>query len=413
MNLFKSLPFQLIVCVAFGAFAAQFLSPGFLNAIYTSSCFLKDILMIILPYVIWSYIWAAIVSFGNRGIVLILITFGFVVIANMVALFTAYGVSLTLLPMIIDGSVPNFGPDTTNSIVSLFSVLDFIPIPMLQPKHGMAFGFCCGLLTIILQLKIVKDKFNLSPSLNIKLVNLAFKMRHQSTQLLKKGFIPLLPIYITGFVLKIAKDGDILSLFHGYAHTFLLICLVLVLHLLFWYGVGVGFKLDGMLTALKNMLPAGITGFTTMSSSATMPITLDATEKNVKDKAFADFFIPATVNSHLTGDGINITITALALLLMTGKPLPSLSVFMVFALHYCLVKFSAAGVPGGGVIVILPVAKEFLGLDDTLTTILQTIYMLQDPILTSSNVMGNGAFAMVVHKIMKPFLKHEVDIDDE
>lgn len=412
-NLLKNLPFQLILCLIFGSVGSLWLPEAVMNIIYTSSCFLKDILMIALPYVILSYIWASIVSFGNRGVVLIIATFGLVVVANMVALLTAYGVSITILPIILDTSMPSFGPDTTNSIVNLFSLTSWIPFPYLQPKHGMIIGFIFGIITVLCGSKVATQTFQINPSINTNLTDYAIKMRHHATQFLKKGFIPLLPIYITGFVVKISKDGDILNLLHGYAHTFILICIVLVLHLLFWYGVGSQFKKENFLQSLKNMLPAGITGFTTMSSSATMPVTLDATEKNTQDKAFADFFIPATVNSHLTGDGLSITITAFALLLMTGHTLPSFSVFLLFALQYCLVKFSAAGVPGGGVIVILPVAKEFLGLDDTLTSILQTIYMLQDPILTSTNVMGNGAFALVSHKLMKPFLNQKILIDKD
>jgi Na+/H+-dicarboxylate symporter len=113
------------------------------------------------------------------------------------------------------------------------------------------------------------------------------------------------------------------------------------------------------------------------------------------------------------GDGLSITITAMALLLMSGQGLPSWSAFLMYMMYYCIVKFSAAGVPGGGVIVILPVVRDYLGLDEATTSLLATIYMLQDPILTSANVMGNGAFAMVTHRLLKPFLRGKTPIDTD
>ena len=59
-------------------------------------------------------------------------------------------------------------------------------------------------------------------------------------------------------------------------------------------------------------------------------------------------------------------------------------------------------------IVILPVVRDYLGLDEASTALLQTIYLLQDPIMSSANVMGNGAFAIVTHRLLKPWLgKHD------
>ncbi len=235
--------------------------------------------------------------------------------------------------------------------------------------------------------------------------------RDYATVFLKKGFIPFLPLYVLGFVVKLSRDGQLAGLMHGYANTFLLSCVMIIAYLTFWYYVGSYFNVKKLISSVREMLPAGITGLTTMSSSATMPVTLEATQKNINDREFADFIIPTSVNAHLPGDGISITLTAMALLLMSGHALPTWSVFFVYVIHYCLVKFSAAGVPGGGVLVILPVVREYLGLDETSTTLLATIYILQDPILTSANVMGNGAFAMVAHRLLKPFLRKENEFD--
>jgi len=86
-------------------------------------------------------------------------------------------------------------------------------------------------------------------------------------------------------------------------------------------------------------------------------------------------------------------------MMMTGQPFPDFSTYLIFTIFYCLTKFSAAGVPGGGVLVILPVAQAYLGLSPEMATLLFTIYVLQDPLITAANVMGNGAFALITAKI--------------
>jgi Na+/H+-dicarboxylate symporter len=149
------------------------------------------------------------------------------------------------------------------------------------------------------------------------------------------------------------------------------------------------------------MIPAGITGFSTMSSAATMPVTLEATEKNTGDEQFADLVIPTTVNIHLIGDALAIPIMALAVLSLSGLPLPSIENYLLFTFYFCLAKFSVAGIPGGGIFVMLPIMQKYLGLTPEMSTLMTTIYIVQDPIFTGANVMGNGAFALIVRKITR------------
>ncbi len=390
IKLFKSLPIQLIVCLFVGLCFGNTLSLDVANSIYTVSCFIKDILMYVLPFVIFTYLWAAIVSFGNRGIALIIATLCLIIIANATAVLTSYGLSILILPSIIDGAAPHITHSAIETVVSLWTIPNW---QYIKPLHGLFAGIGIGIISLI--------------SRNHQLIAISLRLRQTATLILQKGFIPFLPLYVLGFVIKLSRDGQLGYLMHSYAHTFVFICGLIVAYLLFWYTVGSCFKVKKTIQSIKEMIPAGITGFMTMSSSATMPITLTATEKNLNDRPFANFIIPIATNWHLVGDGISLTVTALSLLLMFGQPLPTLSVFLIYTVYYCLAKFSTAGVPGAGVIVILPVARDYLGLDETSTALLSTIYILKDPILTSSNIFGNGAFAMVTHRLLKPWVSKE------
>jgi Na+/H+-dicarboxylate symporter len=135
-----------------------------------------------------------------------------------------------------------------------------------------------------------------------------------------------------------------------------------------------------------------------------MPMTLVATEKNINDQSgYADFVIPATVNNHMTADGLNISLTALFLVCMIGHPFPQFIDYLPFVLYYSVAKFSCAAIPGGGVLVILPVVQNYLNVPAEMTALLATLYILQDPIMTSGNVMANGAFAILTHRFLRKF----------
>jgi len=62
---------------------------------------------------------------------------------------------------------------------------------------------------------------------------------------------------------------------------------------------------------------------------------------------------------------------------------------------------AVAGIPGGGIIVMIPILKTILGFDDTMISIITTLYFLQDGLGTAGNVMGDGALMIIINKILK------------
>ena len=151
------------------------------------------------------------------------------------------------------------------------------------------------------------------------------------------------------------------------------------------------------------MLPAAITGFSTMSSAAAMPLTILGAEENAKDPTLVRSVIPATVNIHLVGDCFAIPIFALAVLKNYGVADPSVSTYLVFAFYFVLAKFSVAAVPGGGILVMLPILEAHLGFNAEMMSLITALYILFDPVITSANVLGNGGFAQVIGKLVSYF----------
>lgn len=380
----KQLPVQLVLCLIAAITFGPYLPLSVTHTIFSASFLIKDVLIFVLPFIIFTYIFDALVGLDKKAPLLIVTILVMVFLSNCVAVSVAYGVGQAFLPFL--SPLKSFGSlsASQNELKPLFD----LPLPeLISPDMAMISGIITGLLAGFLKIQ--------------KAQVVADKLHKFVTLFLQKAFIPLLPVYVTGFVLKLQHDGALSTLIQNYAQVFILAISLIGAYIALLYYIGSGFKGEKFVSALKNMLPAGITGFSTMSSAATMPVTLEATEKNLKDPKFADLIIPSTANIHLLGDALAIPLTGLALLWFKTGSLPDLATYAFFTVMFSLTKYSCAGVPGGGVIVILPVLQKYLGLDQELISLMTTLYILQDSIFTASNVMGNGAFAMIVERVCR------------
>jgi Na+/H+-dicarboxylate symporter len=70
--------------------------------------------------------------------------------------------------------------------------------------------------------------------------------------------------------------------------------------------------------------------------------------------------------------------------------------YLAFAMQFVVAKFSVAAVPAGGIIVMLPIIERRFAFDGTMSSLIFSLYVLMDPICTSANVFGNGAFAKLI-----------------
>lgn len=383
----KQTPVQLFLSMLCAMLIGTYFSTTSVRFFMGISVSIKNALMFFLPFIVFFYIAYALATFKKAAPILIILTVLFIVSSNALAVLTVYGVAHLIIDQLCAPFVNNFCAHPS-SLTPLFE----LPVKAFIPTEWtMLCGIICGVYA-----GYMRDE---------KVVELLNRGRSFVTFVLKNIFVPVLPLYVFGFVLKLNYDGDLMFLVHNYAKIFLFSIGLILTYLSFMYLIAAQFNLGVFFEFIKNISPASITAFSTMSSAATMPITLTATEKNLEsihaDKEYADYIIPISTNIHLIGDGLSISLTALALLYMSGHPLPDFHTYLIFTFWYCIAKFSTAGVPGAGVIVILPVMQKYLYLSPEMTSILTTIYVLKDSLLTSTNVTGNGAFALITYRIFR------------
>jgi Na+/H+-dicarboxylate symporter len=216
-----------------------------------------------------------------------------------------------------------------------------------------------------------------------------------------KGFLYIIPLFITGFVVKMSHDQIMVSILRSYALIFVLVASAVFAYVGFIYLFVNRFNRKGFVQSIKNMLPAAIAGFGSMSSAAAMPLTILGTEKNAPRSDVARSVIPATVNVHLIGDCFAIPIFAFAVLKNFGAAEPTFFAYLIFAAYFVMAKFSVAGVPGGGILVMLPILESALGFNAEMLSLITALYILFDPVITCANIFGNGGFALVMSRFFK------------
>lgn len=389
MFFLKKLPVQLIISIVSALCLGQLFPLFYISLFYSISSALIEILISILPLMVFSFIFRALIETKSNSLLLLLTIFIGVTASNCLSLLIAYFFGLNFLPMI----GLTHSPEAITKFTSEVSTLFTFKIPsFIGTEIAMFLGMVLGvLLSFVSHENTVKQKIErLSKNLN-----------HAIALFLNKIFTPLLPLYVFGFCLKLSYDGALTHLFQSFGKVFILSMVLVFLYLYLLYFIGSGFNLQKTASNVKMMSPAGLIGFSTMSSAATMPMTLLCTEKMTKDRHYTDLIIPSTANIHMLGDNLTIVMTAMALLSIFGHSWPDLLSFLPFVMACSIAKLSCVGVPGASVLVVLPVLQSYLGFTPEMTTVLTTIYILQDSFGTAANVMGNGSFALIIQSLYK------------
>ncbi|MDP1602238.1 MAG: cation:dicarboxylase symporter family transporter [Legionella sp.] len=373
------LPLCLLAILILPLILGQYIPVGIKSISYAVSLSMKSVLEFVLPFIIFSFIFSCLSNLQKGAVFFVLLLVVTVFISNFTALMVGY----------TSGSIGlnffHFTPAALNSSPHLLPSWEFHLTKLVSNDIALMCGFLAGIF------------FSIWPNPVAK--NVATYLNKAANNFLKKIFIPLLPLFILGFVFKLEHEQILQTSLSLYGPILVLIIATQWLYLGFWYLVASQFSFKKFVFYLKNVLPASLTGFSTISSAAAMPVLLLSTEKNLNNSQQAKMLVPAIINIHTIGSAIGIPILSLATILTFGLPMPSLSVFIVFALYTALAKYAVAAVPGGVIIVVTPLLEAHLGFSSDMIGLITAVYLICDPFGTTANVTANGVFPIMFTKL--------------
>jgi len=348
-------------------------------ASYAMSLSMKTVLEFLLPFIIFSFVFFCLSSLQKGAVLFVSLLVACVFISNFSALMFGYASANIGLHAI------RFSEQAVSITTHLQPAWSFHLHKVISNDIALLCGFIMGIF------------FSLRPNPAAK--RIAERLNQLANTFLKKIFIPVLPLFVLGFVFKLEYEQILQKSLSVYGPILILIIISQWLYIGFWYGVASKFSWKQLIAYFKNVLPASLTGLSTISSAAAMPVLLVGTEKNLASPEQARMLVPAIINIHTIGSAIGVPILSLATLLSFGYPMPSLSTYTVFALYTALAKFAVAAVPGGVIIVVAPILEAHLGFTSDMVGLLTAVWLICDPFGTTANVTANGAFPILFSKL--------------
>lgn len=375
--MFHKMPFVLVAIIILSVLFGGYLPVEFQSTLFGLSLTVKSFIVFVLPFIVFGLLFKTAVQFSSKASKMILFILAAVCLSNFVSTLVSYSVGK--MAYSIDLSLTF--PVGSQELQPLYA---FTFPKWIENSHAMLAGLFFGILLGWAR-----------PSFASRISNTLYDL----INILLKIILIVIPVLIAGFVIKMNYDQVMGYILQNYSLIFLLIGSAVYTYIALLYFSVNQFAISATLTNLKNMLPAGIAGFGSMSSAAAMPLTLIGVEKNSQNPSLAKSIIPATVNIHLIGDCFAIPIFAFAVMKSFGVEDPSFLNYLIFAGYFVLAKFSVAAVPGGGILVMLPILEANLGFNAEMLSLITALYILFDPVITCANVLGNGALALIIERL--------------
>lgn len=144
----------------------------------------------------------------------------------------------------------------------------------------------------------------------------------------------------------------------------------------------------------KKLFPALITAFTSTSSAATLPLTLECTKKMGVSDEVADFGIPLGCTFNMDSMGLEIPLYIMLGMFAVGQE-PNFGNIIMFVLFGIAFSVGCAGVPGGGLAIAVILINAF-GLPTEVVALISAVFFYLDCTGTAMNIWGDAACSVIV-----------------
>ena len=148
---------------------------------------------------------------------------------------------------------------------------------------------------------------------------------------------------------------------------------------------------------MKGIAPAQLLAFSTSSSAATLPVTLECVEKNLGvDEEVASFVLPIGATINMDGTSVYQGVAAVFIAQAFGLEL-SLSAQLGIVFTATLASIGTAAVPSAGIVMLVIVLAQ-AGIPEAGLALIFAIDRPLDMCRTIVNVTGDAAVSMIVGK---------------
>ena len=373
---------KLIFGVIIGLCVGLFVNEQVISIILPIKFFLGQLIFFIVPFIIIGFIAPAITQLKSNASKMLVTMLGLSYISSVGAAFFSAMSGYAIIPKL--NIISN-----VEGLKELPKLLFKVEIePPITVMAALVFALLLGLATVWTGSKRTEELLNEFNNIMLMVVN--------------KIIIPILPIFIATTFATLAYEGSITKQLPVFAKV---IGIVLIGH---YIWISVLYIIGGIVSGknpwnlLKHYGPAYMTAVGTMSSAATLPVSLKCVRKSgVLDEEITNFAIPLGATTHLCGSVLTETFFVMVVSKILYGDVPAFGTMMLFIILLGVFAVGAPGVPGGTVLASLGLIISVLGFDEAGTALMITIFALQDSFGTACNITGDGALALILNGIFK------------
>ncbi|WP_281951455.1 dicarboxylate/amino acid:cation symporter [Nitrosophilus kaiyonis] len=383
------------IAIILGLFFGYFFKDLALNLKVIGDIYISLLKMLIIPLVFAS-IFIAIVGLKNKNELKSIGIKAFLYYISTTALAVILG--LLVVNIINPGSNYELTKDLTHTItpkeVSISDfLLSFIPTNIFNSLSNgkilpiIFFAIIFAISAMFIEKNKKEFLYNFFDSIN------------DSFMILAKWIINLTPIGVFFLIaFTVAKNG-IEPIMELYSY-FLTVILALFTHAFFTLGIILYFfgKINPF-TYFSQVKEALMVAFSTASSSATLPVSIEIAELKAKiDKKVAGFVLPLGATINMDGTALYESIAVMFIANISGVELSLTQQITIFIMA-TFASIGAAGIPGAGLI-MMTMILDSVGLSAEYIALIITVDRFLDMFRTSINVWGDLIGAKIINQLI-------------
>lgn len=401
------LHYQILSAMTAGGFFGYFLAPATIYTDWIGEIFLRALNMIIVPLVLLS-VATGVSSTGNSGNLgrLGIKTIGFYVFSTLVAIMTGF----TLVSLIRPGMGSDLGFTVPVEEISLAGESFGSTLKNIIPENifkAMADGqmlpvIFFAVLAGYFITRIENDRKQLLNDVLNASLDVVMKITLFIIRFTPLGIFSLTAKVIAQQVFIGNSIGDVLSRLGLYTVT---VVAGLLFHGLVTLPLFV--KLLGRANPaqhLKNMATPLLTAFSTSSSNATLPLTMEAVEnRDGVSNRIASFTLPLGATINMNGTALYECVAVMFIAQAYGIEL-SITQQIVVVFTALLAAIGSAGIPMAGLVMMAVVLKA-VGLPLEGIGLVLAVDRILDMFRTTINVYGDTCAAVIIARSEGEILK--------
>jgi Na+/H+-dicarboxylate symporter len=358
---------------------------------YTTSLFIKDVLVWLMPLTVCFFIAHAIMSFERKAPILIAALMMFEATSNFASVWYALGLAHAAAD-----SLPLLKPVHLDQSFETLWRLPFIKPQWWTADKGCIIGLMLGIINGFYHNRFLK--------------NTIYFCKLKLEWLLIQVFSRLIPLFILGFACHMYQTNLLQQMTTQYGILLLWLLGTLSFYIIVLFAIGAGRDLRVTRRHIANLLPAGTIALTSGCSLSTLPWTIQGTARNLDHPDMAQAIIPATTNIQQIGDCIANSFLCFIIYRHFYGHTPDLVMLFNFSIAFVLARFATAAIIGGAIFIMLPIYEAYLNFTPEMIAVILALNVVLDPFITSSNVMANGALCRLFERLWygllrKPILK--------